>query len=154
MSGGVNGEILRRGGEAIQKELHEHLQAEGNRAVDPGAVVVTSPGPLNAKHLLHVVAIDPFYDSSVGLVCDAIGRALCMARELGALTVAMPALATGYGHLTIEEFAKGLSQALQTDWRPIRQVTVVVREAEYEVILRKMLIEDQPIRAEKNSADS
>ena len=103
MSGGVNGEILRRGGEPIQTELHAHLQALGKVAVDPGTVVATNPGQLKAKHLLHVVAIDPFYDSSVDLIREAITHALCVAQELGSKTVAMPALATGYvpcWHLT------------------------------------------------------
>jgi O-acetyl-ADP-ribose deacetylase (regulator of RNase III) len=106
MSGGVNGAILARGGATIQEELWAHLRELGKPAVTPGTVVPTVPGCLAAKKILHAVAIDPFYDSSVALVRETVQRALTMAREFGAKTVVMPALATGYGHLSVEPFAE------------------------------------------------
>lgn len=130
MSGGVNGAILMRGGTLIQEELRDYLRTLGRPAVEPGTVVVTSPGSLKAKQLLHAVAIDPFYDSSVELVRHTVERALSTARQLGARTVAMPALATGYGHLTIDQFASGLAEAMRANWSPIERLVVVVRKQE------------------------
>jgi O-acetyl-ADP-ribose deacetylase (regulator of RNase III) len=74
-----------------------------------------------------------------------VERALGLARGLGAKAVAMPALATGYGHLTIEQFAEAFSQAMQADWSPIEQLTVVVRKPENATAIQSRLdTEDGP----------
>ncbi len=86
MSGGVNGAILLRGGEAIQAELHDYLKQSGQRTVAPGTVVRTSPGPLAAKHLLHAVAVDVFYGSSVDLVKQTLDGVFELAAKLEANT--------------------------------------------------------------------
>ena len=139
MSGGVNGAILSRGGELIQKELHAHLRDSGQSAVEPGTVVVTSPGPLRAKHLLHAVAIDPFYHSSIELVRQTVEHAFSAAKHLGAKTVAMPALATGYGRLSMEQFASALAEALKADWSSIERLVVVVRKPENADTIRRFV---------------
>ena len=139
MSGGVNGAILARGGEAIQEELRAHLRDLGEPAVAPGTVVATGPGRLRAKTILHAVAIDPFYDSSVEMVRETVERALTMARGLDAKVVAMPALATGYGHLSIEQFAEAFAQATRKDWSPIERLVVIVRKPENATAVRDAL---------------
>jgi O-acetyl-ADP-ribose deacetylase (regulator of RNase III) len=139
MSGGVNGAIRLRGGELIQKELHAYLREMGRPAVEPGTVVVTSPGPLKARQILHAVAIDPFYDSSVELVRHTLERAFDTARRLEARTVAMPTLATGYGHLSMEQFALALAEAMDTDWSPIEHLVVVVRKPDDADTIRRIL---------------
>src|SRR6202034_3461934 len=96
----------------IHEELQRHLRATGGRHVEAGTVVRTGPGSLPVKHILHAVAIDPSYDSSVELVTNTITKALEQARDLGAKVVSMPALATGFGPLTMEDFAIALNQAL------------------------------------------
>jgi O-acetyl-ADP-ribose deacetylase (regulator of RNase III) len=154
LSGGVNGEILLRGGETIQEELHAYLRTLGKPAVESGAVVATAPGPLKARQLLHVVAIDPFYDSNIDLVREAMKRAFRMAQQLGAKTVAMPALATGYGHLSFEEFAFGLLEAIQDDWSPVNHLTVVVRTAAYADCLRRLVVGNRAIDREENCDQS
>src|SRR5579871_4105054 len=69
MTGGVNlAIILRPKGELVYDELQRYLPATGHRMVPPGTVVRTGPGSLPVKHILHAVAIDPSYDSSVELV--------------------------------------------------------------------------------------
>lgn len=136
MSGGVNGAILLRGGEAIQAELHEYLKQSGQRTVAPGTVVRTSRGPLNATHLLHAVAVDVFYGSSVELVKQTLDGVFELAAELEAKTIAMPSLATGYGPLTIAEFGLALRGAMREERPPIEQITVVVRTEDYAEQLR------------------
>jgi O-acetyl-ADP-ribose deacetylase (regulator of RNase III) len=130
VSGGVNGAILLRGGEAVQAELRDHLRQRAQPHVPPGSVVRTGPGPLSVKHILHAVAIDAFYDSSVELVESTLVEALDQARHLGASTIAMPALATGYGPLKMEEFAEALRRALRRNWSPLARLTVVLRREE------------------------
>src|SRR5829696_8678307 len=98
MTGGVNLKIiLRPKGEDVHAELQQYLPATRPRMVAPGTVVRTGPGSLPVKHILHAVAIDPSYDSSIDLVAGTIVTALSQARDLGAGTVSMPALATGFG---------------------------------------------------------
>jgi O-acetyl-ADP-ribose deacetylase len=144
MSGGVNGAILARGGDSVQSELHAYLGDLGQSAVEPGTVVVTNPGPINAKQILHAVAIDPFYDSSVEIVERTVRNALVTAARLGARTVAMPALATGYGHLSMEDFAAGFAQAVASnEWATVDttvdRLVVVVRSEDNVEIIRHAL---------------
>jgi O-acetyl-ADP-ribose deacetylase (regulator of RNase III) len=76
LSGGVNGAILQRGGITIQTELHDYLKQLGKSWVPPGTVVRTGPGPLAVKHVLHAVAVDAFYGTSVELVTETLRAAL------------------------------------------------------------------------------
>jgi O-acetyl-ADP-ribose deacetylase (regulator of RNase III) len=140
MTGGVNLKIiLRPKGEFVQEELQRHLAATGRRDVEPGTVVRTGPGSLPVKHILHAVSIDPSYDSSVDLVAETIGRTLTLARELKARTVTMPALATGFGPLSMAEFAMALSRATARDWSPLEVLKVVVRREEDAGTVREVL---------------
>jgi O-acetyl-ADP-ribose deacetylase (regulator of RNase III) len=139
MSGGVNGAILLRGGQSVQNELWAFLHGTGKPHVEPGSVVRTGPGPLPVKHILHTVAVDAFYGSSIDLVRRTLETALKLAQDLGAATVAMPSLATGYGPLSMEQFAQALSAAVQQDWPGIEQLTVVVRSGENGEIVRRVL---------------
>ena len=139
MSGGVNGAILLQGGESIQDELQAYLRAAGKAAVDPGSVVVTGSGCLKTRKILHAVAIDPFYNTSIELVRATLERALTTSRDLGAKSVAMPTLATGYGRLPVEDFAVALSQAMSADWSPIEHITVVVHKPENADVVRGII---------------
>src|SRR3954471_1059257 len=127
MTGGVNLKIiLRPRGEFVAEELQAHLRAAGGRYVAPGTVVRTGPGSLPVRHILHAVAIDPSYDSSVELVAGTIERALAMARDLGARVVSIPALATGFGPLSMEDFATALAQATERDWSSLETLKVAL----------------------------
>jgi O-acetyl-ADP-ribose deacetylase (regulator of RNase III) len=140
MTGGVNLKIiLRPRGEFVHEELQRQLRATGGRYVQPGTVVRTGPGSLPVRHILHAVSIDPSYDSSVELVADTIVKALTQARELNARTVTMPALATGFGPLSMEEFTLALSRALGRDWSPLAVLTVVLRQQEDADTVRAVL---------------
>src|SRR5947209_4091427 len=102
MTGGVNLAIMvRPRGEQVHEELQRHLRDSGKRHVDAGTVVCTGSGSLPVKNILHAVAIDRSYDSSVELVAATIVRALARAREMGARVVSLPALATGFGPLSM-----------------------------------------------------
>ncbi len=140
MTGGVNLKIiLRPQGELVHEELQRHLRASGNRYIEVGTVVRTGPGSLPVKHILHAVSIDPSYDSSVALVTDTIVKAMTIARELSARTVTIPALATGFGPLSMEEFATALSWATARDWSPLETLTVVLRQEEDAETVRAVL---------------
>ena len=130
LSGGVGGEILRRYGEGMQKELHAHLAARQVRFVPPGAVVQTSPGGTHFRAVLHAVAIDAFYASSPELVRRTVETALELAASLNAKRVALVALATGYGPMSIQQFGKSVAPLRHLEFPPIESVIICVRRAE------------------------
>jgi O-acetyl-ADP-ribose deacetylase (regulator of RNase III) len=131
MTGGVNlAIILRPRGELVCDELQRYLPATKPRMVPPGTVVRTGPGSLPVQHILHAVAIDPSYDSSVELVANTLASALTQARTLGAKVVSVPALATGFGPLTMADFAAALKEVMARAWEPLEQLKVVLRNEE------------------------
>jgi O-acetyl-ADP-ribose deacetylase (regulator of RNase III) len=137
MTGGVNlGIIVRPRGDEVYDELQRYLPEVTPRIVEPGTVVCTGPGSLPVKKILHAVAIDPSYGSSVELVRETIVRALSQARDLDARTVNLAALATGFGPLLMEDFAAALRQALVQDWAPLEMLQVVVKHEEEAATIR------------------
>jgi O-acetyl-ADP-ribose deacetylase (regulator of RNase III) len=139
MSGGVNGALLQRGGDSVAEELKQHLKKIGKTAVDRGTVVRTGPGPLKVKHILHAVGVDLFYETTVDIIRTLLETALTQAAELGARTVATPAIATGYGPLTIAEFATALSQVRREIFPGIEELRVVFRQQEQLDEVRRVL---------------
>jgi len=127
MSGGVNGALLQGGGEAMQAALHAHLEAQEKRYVEPGFVMRIGPQPFHFKSIIYTVAVDAFYDSSIDLVERSLASSLGALAEDGCETVAVPALATGYGRLSRADFGKALRSCLaKHDW-PFSEVRVVLR---------------------------
>lgn len=142
LSGGIGGAIFRRGGSDVQQELMRYLRGIGMEEVAPGTIVRTGCGPLRVKHILHAVAIDGSCRSDVGLVRQVIESVLAEAARLGAGTVALPALATGYGPLSISAFADALRGACSRSDAPIEELRVVVREeGEAEVVAASLGVE-------------
>lgn len=131
MTGGVNGALLQRGGLGVQRELEAYLRRVGRRWVPPGTVVRTGPGPLAVRHVLHAVSVDGFYKADHATVRDTLLEALAQAAQLGARSVATPALATGYGPLSVEDFAQALAAALAAapaeTWGTVAELTLVLR---------------------------
>jgi O-acetyl-ADP-ribose deacetylase (regulator of RNase III) len=128
MSGGVNGAI-RQCCPAIQDELRDYLDSIGKPAVSAGTVVLTSAGSLPFSHIIHAVAIDVFYDSSVELVGQTLAAAFDLAGTLGARSVSLPTLATGYGPMSIADFARAFVQSVVGRYN-LDSVTIVVRSSE------------------------
>lgn len=139
LSGGVNGGILERGGASVQAELRSYLSEAGLTFVEPGTVVETGPGPLSVRVILHAVAINGFYESSRELVATTIRRALERAEELEVQTVALPALATGYGPLSVETFALALGDALERPLTRLEVLRIVLRTSKQVAEVREVL---------------
>jgi O-acetyl-ADP-ribose deacetylase (regulator of RNase III) len=98
--GGVDGAIHRRGGPAILAECRR-IRAERYEAGLPaGEAVATTAGRLLARWVIHTVG--PVYSASEDrspLLWSCHTRSLEVAVELGARTVAFPAISTGvYGY--------------------------------------------------------
>ena len=127
LSGGVGGALLLRYGASLQAELNDHLAQRGRRHLDRGSIVVTRPPNTPYAAVIHAVAVNGFYESSPEVITDVVRAALRAAAGRGARTVALTALATGYGRLSIGQFAQGLTGVIAEDFPPISDVIVGVR---------------------------
>lgn len=140
MTGGVNlAIIVRPKGDDVFAELQDYLRSTGKKMVDPGTVVCTGPGSLPVKKILHAVSIDPSYDSSIELVAKTTVTALSQAQKLDARIVTLAALATGFGPLMMEDFAKALQEALRVNWAPLETLKIVVKHEDEAAKIRAVL---------------
>ena len=101
--GGVDGAIHRRGGPSIMAEtLARHPEG-----CPTGNAVVSGPGDLDARWVIH--AVGPVwrggYSDEREQLTSAYRTALRLAEELGARTIALPALSAGIYGYPIEEAA-------------------------------------------------
>jgi O-acetyl-ADP-ribose deacetylase len=112
MSGGVNGTLLSRGGQDLQRQLHQYLKDNSLNFVQPGFVMEIGPGDFPFKCIVYSVAIDCWYESSVELVRRTLVNALSIIEGAKCRTVNVPALGAGYGHLNKPDFGRALRIAL------------------------------------------
>lgn len=97
--GGVDGAIHRRGGPAILAECRRLRDSAYPAGLPTGQAVATTAGDLPARWVIHTVG--PVYSTSEDrseLLRSCYRRSLRVAVELGARTVAFPAVSAGlYG---------------------------------------------------------
>src|ERR1700722_4058788 len=139
LSGGVGGEILRRHGDTMQQALQRYLVDHQLKFVQPGDVVETEETGTAFKYVLHAVAVDVWYRSSADVVARALHNAFEIASARGTKTVAVVAIGTGYGHLSMKEFAQGLRRSLDANFTGMESVTIVVPSAEAVAEIRSVL---------------
>jgi O-acetyl-ADP-ribose deacetylase (regulator of RNase III) len=100
MGAGVAGAIKRAGGEEIERE------AVAQAPIAVGQAVATGAGNLKAKHVVHAAVMGQDLQTSAELISQATRRALEVADDLGARSLAMPAFGTGVGGFPIERCAE------------------------------------------------
>jgi O-acetyl-ADP-ribose deacetylase len=97
--GGVDGAIHRRGGPAILAACRELRASHYEHGLPPGQAAATTAGNLPARWVIHTVG--PVYSSSEdrsAVLASCYAQSLRVADELGAATVAFPAVSAGiYG---------------------------------------------------------
>jgi O-acetyl-ADP-ribose deacetylase (regulator of RNase III) len=94
--GGVDGAIHRRGGPEILEECTRIRAERYPDGLPTGRAVATTAGRLPARWVIHTVG--PVYSRSEdrsGLLASCHTESLRVADELGAVTVAFPAISTG-----------------------------------------------------------
>jgi O-acetyl-ADP-ribose deacetylase (regulator of RNase III) len=127
LSGGVGGAFLLRYGPAMQEALQQYLLSRGARHVERGDVVAMPPCGSPYLAVLHAVAVDGAYESSPAVVGEVVSESLRQAAGLAARSVALAAVATGYGRLSMAEFARGLRGVLAQAFPPLERVVVGLR---------------------------
>lgn len=97
--GGVDGAVHRRGGPEILAECRQLRASRYRQGLPTGQAVATTAGNLNAQWVIHTVG--PVYaaaEDRSALLASCYRESLRVADELGAATVAFPAISTGiYG---------------------------------------------------------
>ena len=100
MATGVGGAIKRAGGDAIE------FAAVRQAPVPLGESIVTPAGTLAARAVIHAVSLDRDRRTSGPVIASAVRSAMARAREIGARSIAFPALGTGVGGFPLDEAAR------------------------------------------------
>jgi O-acetyl-ADP-ribose deacetylase (regulator of RNase III) len=100
MSTGVGGALKRAGGDAIE------FAAVRQGPVGLGEAIVTGPGNLAARAVIHTVSLDRDRRTSGPVLESAVRSAMARAREIGVTSIAFPALGTGVGGYPLDEAAR------------------------------------------------
>ncbi|MFE5405637.1 O-acetyl-ADP-ribose deacetylase [Streptomyces sp. NPDC004009] len=105
--GGVDGAIHRRGGAAILEECRALRASRYGRGLPTGQAVATTAGALDARWVIHTVG--PVWSAGEDrseLLASCYRESLRVADELGARTVAFPAVSTGVYRWPMDDAAR------------------------------------------------
>ncbi|MFB7650603.1 MULTISPECIES: O-acetyl-ADP-ribose deacetylase [unclassified Streptomyces] len=105
--GGVDGAIHRRGGPAILAECRSLRAGHLGKGLPTGRAVATTAGDLDARWVIHTVG--PVYSTTEDrsdLLASCYRESLHLADELGARTVAFPAISTGVYRWPLDDAAR------------------------------------------------
>jgi O-acetyl-ADP-ribose deacetylase (regulator of RNase III) len=130
--GGVDGAIHRAGGPSILAECEELRRTAFPDGLATGRAVATGGGDLPARWVIHTVG--PVYrtsDDPAAELASCHTEALRVADELGARTVAYPAISTGAFGYPVEEAAAIAVRAVRGADTRVEEVRFVLfgREA-------------------------
>ncbi|WP_333741005.1 O-acetyl-ADP-ribose deacetylase [Streptomyces sp. IBSBF 2806] len=105
--GGVDGAIHRRGGPEILADCRRLRASSYGKGLATGRAVATTAGELDARWVIHTVG--PVWQAGGGdapLLASCYRESLRVADELGARTVAFPAISTGVYRWPMEDAAR------------------------------------------------
>ena len=125
--GGVDGAIHRAGGPSILAECREIRRTTFPEGLPTGRAVATGGGNLPARWVIHTVG--PVYAASAdpsGELASCHTESLRVADELGARTVAFPAISTGVFGYPIDEAAAVAVGAVRNAETAVEKVRFVL----------------------------
>jgi O-acetyl-ADP-ribose deacetylase len=125
--GGVDGAIHRKGGPAILEACKEVRRTRFPDGLPTGQAVATTAGELPSRWVIHTVG--PVYDrvdEAGQLLAACHAEALRVADELGAKTVAFPAISTGVFGYPVEEAASVAVDAVRDAHTLVDEVRFVL----------------------------
>lgn len=93
-----------------------------------GSIIEYQGEEIPYSAVLHAVAVDGWYESSPEIIQNMVDESLSIAARHSARKVTLTALATGFGHLTLEEFGTGISRLAGRSYPPIESVTICLME--------------------------
>jgi O-acetyl-ADP-ribose deacetylase (regulator of RNase III) len=137
--GGVDGAIHRRGGPAILADCRKLRASHYGKGLRTGQAVATTAGELDAQWVIHTVG--PVYsreeDRSEQLA-SCYRESLRVADELGARTVAFPAVSAGIYGWPMDDAARIAVETVRAAETSVDEVTFVLfDEAAFEAFGRQ-----------------
>jgi len=125
--GGVDGAIHRRGGPEILAACRKVRDEQYPDGLPTGAAVATTAGKLKARWVIHTVG--PTYAKTKDkspLLADCYRNSLRIADDLGAETVAFPAISAGVYRWPIEDAARIAVETVRATETKVREVVFVL----------------------------
>ena len=128
--GGVDGAIHRKGGPRILEECRQIRRQRFPDGLPTGQAVATTGGRLDAKWVIHTVG--PVFAASADPareLAECYRNSLALADDIGATSIAFPAISTGAYGYPVEEAA--------------RVALAAVRDTQTRVVLVRFVLFDQ-----------
>ncbi|MEU3415612.1 MULTISPECIES: O-acetyl-ADP-ribose deacetylase [unclassified Streptomyces] len=138
--GGVDGAIHRRGGPAILAECRALRASRYGRGLPTGHAVATTAGDLDARWVIHTVGPvwSPAEDRS-DLLASCYRESLRVADDLGARTVAFPAISTGVYRWPMADAARIAARTVRTAPTAVEEIRFVLFDTQaYETFAREL----------------
>ncbi|KOG43056.1 O-acetyl-ADP-ribose deacetylase [Streptomyces resistomycificus] len=124
---GVDGAIHRRGGPAILEDCRRLRASHYGKGLPTGKAVATTAGELDARWVIHTVG--PRYSTEEDrseLLASCYRESLRIADELGARTVAFPAVSTGVYGWPMDDAARIAVRTVREARTAVEEVTFVL----------------------------
>lgn len=138
--GGVDGAIHRRGGPAVLRECRALRASRYGKGLPTGQAVATTAGDLDARWVIHTVG--PVWSATEDrsdLLASCYRESLRVAGELGARSVAFPAVSTGVYRWPMEDAARIAVAAVRSTPTAVEEVRFVLfDERAYEAFARQI----------------
>ncbi|MER6540070.1 O-acetyl-ADP-ribose deacetylase [Streptomyces sp. 900105755] len=138
--GGVDGAIHRRGGPAILEDCRRLRASHYGKGLPTGQAVATTAGDLDAQWVIHTVG--PVHSPSLDrseLLVSCYRESLRRADELGARTVAFPAISTGIYGWPMDDGARIAVETVRDADTTVEEVRFVLfDERAYEAFARQL----------------
>ncbi|WP_186777436.1 O-acetyl-ADP-ribose deacetylase [Streptomyces salinarius] len=125
--GGVDGAIHRRGGPAILAECRRLRAGHLGKGLPTGHAVATTAGDLDARWVIHTVGpVHSAAEDRSDLLASCYRESLRTADELGAGTVAFPAISTGVYRWPMDDAARIAVETVRTTETSVTEVRFVL----------------------------
>ncbi|GAA2556839.1 MULTISPECIES: O-acetyl-ADP-ribose deacetylase [Streptomyces] len=125
--GGVDGAIHRRGGPAILAECRKLRAGHYGKGLPTGRAVATTAGDLDARWVIHTVGpVHSTTEDRSDLLASCYRESLRVADELGARTVAFPAISTGVYRWPLEDAARIAVKTVRAARTAVEEVRFVL----------------------------
>lgn len=125
--GGVDGAIHRRGGPAILEECQGLRGSRYPDGLPAGQAVATTAGDLPARWVIHTVGpVHSTTQDRSGLLASCFTESLRVAHDLGAVSVAFPAISTGVYRWPLNDAAQIAARSVRTAPRTVPDIRFVL----------------------------
>ncbi|MGY5125068.1 O-acetyl-ADP-ribose deacetylase [Streptomyces nigrescens] len=129
--GGVDGAIHRRGGPEILDACRDLRAAQYGRGLPTGQAVATTAGRLPARWVIHTVGpVHSGTEDRSSQLASCYRESLRIADELGARTIAFPAISTGVYRWPMEEAARIAVETVRDTETAVEEVRFVLFDAQ------------------------